>query len=98
MGTNRCSEACFYIYYRVLFEPIILLEEYRVVAQPSSIKDLHIVLNFLSYDPRVEAPEWRSKIFVEFVEFNPRNPTYGLMFWVQRVNSKLLTSLDFLYA
>jgi hypothetical protein len=46
------------------FEPIILLEEYRVVAQPSSIKDLHIVINFLSYDPRVEAPEWRSKIFV----------------------------------
>jgi hypothetical protein len=80
------------------FEPIILLEEYRVVAQPGSIKNLHIVINFLSYDPRVEAPEWRSKIFVQFVEFNPRNPTYGLMFWVQRVNSKLLMSLDFFYA
>jgi hypothetical protein len=80
------------------FEPIILLEKYRVVAQPSSIKDLYFVINFLSYDPRVGAPEWRSKIFVQFVEFNPRNPTYGLMFWVQRVNSKLLMSLDFFYA
>jgi hypothetical protein len=59
-----------YIYYRVLLNQFILLEEYRVVAQPSSIslKDLHIVINFLSYDPRVEAPEWKSKILVQFVE------------------------------
>jgi hypothetical protein len=50
------------------------------------------------YDPRVEAPEQRSKIFVQIVEFNPMNPTYGLMFWVQRVNSSLLIPLDFFYA
>jgi hypothetical protein len=56
------------------FEPIILLEEYRVVAQPSSIKDLHIVINFLSYDPRVEAPEWRSKIFIQFCRVQPKEP------------------------
>jgi hypothetical protein len=55
------------------------------------------MINFLLYDPRVEAPKWKSKIFIQFVEFNPRNPTYGLMFWVQRVNSKLPMSLDFFY-
>jgi hypothetical protein len=25
-----------------------------------------------------------------FVEFNPKNPTCGLMFWVQKVNSNIL--------
>jgi hypothetical protein len=51
-------------------EPIISFPEYRVVSQPSvmSFKDLHIVLNFLSYDPRDGAPEWKSIIFVQFVE------------------------------
>jgi hypothetical protein len=63
-----------------------------------SLKDHHIILFFLSYDPRDGAPEWKSVIFVQFVEFNPRNPTYGLVFWVQRVNSKLLISLNFFYA
>jgi hypothetical protein len=52
------------------FEPIISFQEYRVVSQPSimSLKDRNIVLNFLSYDPRDGAPEWKSKIFVQFVE------------------------------
>jgi hypothetical protein len=52
------------------FEPIISFQEYRVVSQPSimSLKDRHIVLNFLSNDPRDGAPEWKSKIFVQFVE------------------------------
>jgi hypothetical protein len=70
MGTNRLFRGMLFIYYRVLLNQFILLEEYRVVAQPSSIslKDLHIVINFLSYDPRVEAPERKSKIFVQFVE------------------------------
>jgi hypothetical protein len=33
-----------------------------------------------------------------FVEFNPKNPTCGLMFWVQRVNSNILISLYLVYA
>jgi hypothetical protein len=56
------------------------------------------MIRLFSYDPRVEAPERRSKIFVQFVEFNPRSPTFGLMFWVQRVDSNLLIPLDFFYA
>jgi hypothetical protein len=52
------------------FEPIISFQEYRFVSQPSiiSLKDRRIVLNFLSYDPRDGAPEWKSKIFVQFFE------------------------------
>jgi hypothetical protein len=52
------------------FEPIISLQEYWVVSQPSimSLKNRHIVLNFLSYDPWHGAPEWKSKTFVQFVE------------------------------
>jgi hypothetical protein len=63
-----------------------------------SLKDHLFILIFLSYDPRDGASEWKSITFVQFVEFNPRNPTYGLVFWVQRVNSKLLISLNFFYA
>jgi hypothetical protein len=82
------------------FEPIILLEEYRVVAQPSSIsfEDLHIVINFLSYDPRVEAPEWKSKIFLQFVELTQGTRPMASYSGFQMVNSKLLMSLDSFYA
>jgi hypothetical protein len=52
------------------FELTISFQEYRVVSQPSimSLRDRHIVLNFLLYDPGDGAPEWKSKIFVQFVE------------------------------
>jgi hypothetical protein len=70
MGTDCHSEVSYIYALSGSFEPIISFQEYRVVSQPSimSLRDRHIVLNFLSYDPRDGAPEWKSKIFVQFVE------------------------------
>jgi hypothetical protein len=70
MGTIYHSEVLFIYMLSGFFEPIISCQEYWVVSQPSmiSLKDRHIILIFLSYDPRDGAPEWKCIMFLQFVE------------------------------
>jgi hypothetical protein len=67
MGIVYRSEVLFIYMLSGSFEPIISCQEYRVVSQPSmiSLKDRHIILIFLLYDPRDGAPEWKC-IFLQF--------------------------------
>jgi hypothetical protein len=90
MGTNLCSEA-YYIYLSGSGKPIILL---RIISGHQ--QKIFIQLSFVRL--KGWSPPSGIRMYLQFVELNPRNPAYGLMFWIQRVNSKLLTLLNFFYA
>jgi hypothetical protein len=56
MGTDRRSEVC--IYYQVPLNQLCHLKNIGLFHNlVVCFKDLHIVLNFILYDPRVEAPK-----------------------------------------
>jgi hypothetical protein len=65
----------------------LLFAEYRVVnnlaiiLEDISVQDLDN-FHILSYDSRVRAPEWKIVTYYTYCRVDPKNPTYGLMFWV----------------
>jgi hypothetical protein len=82
---------------------LLLCAEYRVVnnlaiiLEDISVQDLN---NFqiLSYDSRVGAPKWKIVTYYTYCRVDPKNLTYGLMFWVQRVITQSFLSSCSFYA
>jgi hypothetical protein len=61
-------------------------------------KDLHVAIEMSFIRPEGWSPRAeKNKYLYNFVEFHPKNPTYGLMFGVQKVNSSLMIPLDLFY-
>jgi hypothetical protein len=82
------------------FELILSFQEYRVVSQPSimSFERSPYYIEFSFIRPEGWSPRVEKENICTIHRVNPRNPTYGLIFWVQRINSKLLIYLNSSYA
>jgi hypothetical protein len=67
--------------------------------QPCNMSKIIIIdlnsnlLFFISYDSRVWAPEWKKQNIYTYCRVDPRNPTYGLMFWVRKVRTQRILYL-----
>jgi hypothetical protein len=79
------------------FEPIVLLAEYRVVSQPSSMC-LTRSPYFISYDPRVEAPERKIKHLYNLSSLTQGTRPMASCSEFRGSTLKLLLSIDFFYA
>jgi hypothetical protein len=70
--------------YALLCAECRVVNNLAIILEDISVHDLDN-FHILSYDSRVGAPEWKIVTYYTYSQVDPKNPTYGLMFWVQRV-------------
>jgi hypothetical protein len=87
LRTYKCKDDIGFFFMNQVFFVFIGL-----CKQPySEEKPLHLVIMTFRTTQGLKPPS--GEVIQEsynFVEFNPKNPTCGLMFWVQKVNSNIL--------